>query len=209
MPRGIKGRMMIATFNESLQFLWQYLQPLKRRVVLLLGLLLGGIALQLISPQLIRRFLDQAQAGTAVNLMIGTAVLYLITVVSQKALTLLTTYVGEDLGWTATNQLRSDLASHCLRLDMGFHKLRTPGELIERIDGDVSTLAEYFSQLIVQVAGNGLLMMGVIALIFVESWPVWGNRIGLRGVDVYVSTHFAWPHEPHPRQDSPKLCGAV
>jgi ATP-binding cassette, subfamily B, bacterial len=161
---------MIATFNESVRFLWQYLLPLKRRVALLLLLLLGGITLQLMAPQLIRQFLDEAQAGAAVRLMVETAVLYLIIVISQKAMSLLTTYIGEDVGWTATNQLRSDLATHCLHLDMGFHKLRTPGELIQRIDGDVSTLAEYFSRLIVHFAGNGLLMMGVIVLIFLEAW---------------------------------------
>ena len=45
-----------------------------------------------------------------------------------------------------------------MRLDMGFHKLKTPGELIERIDGDVMNLAEYFSELVVQVFANAVLL---------------------------------------------------
>ena len=61
-------------------------------------------------------------------------------VLGQKILSLVSVYVGEDVGWDATNRLRVDLAAHVLRLDMGFHKLRTPGELIARIDGDVGTL---------------------------------------------------------------------
>ena len=37
--------------------------------------------------------------------------------------------------------MRRDLAKHVLDLDMGFHKEHTPGELIERIDGDVTALS--------------------------------------------------------------------
>ena len=46
--------------------------------------------------------------------------------------------------------LRADLARHCLRLDLPFHKTHTPGELIERVDGDVATLGTFFSQMAVK-----------------------------------------------------------
>jgi ATP-binding cassette, subfamily B, bacterial len=159
------------------QLLWRYLIPLKGRVILLLVLLLGSIGLQLLAPQLIRRFLDQAEAGVVLNVLVLTAVLYFAITVAQKALALLSTYVGEDLGWAASNRLRVDLARHVVGLDMGFHKLKPPGELIERIDGDVNNLAEYFSQLVVQVLGNGLLVLGILLLLFRESWAAGG--IGL------------------------------
>jgi ATP-binding cassette, subfamily B, bacterial len=159
------------------QLLWLYLTPLKGRVTLLLVLLLGSIGLQLLAPQLIRQFLDQAEAGVVLNVLVLTAVLYFAITVSQKALALLSTYVGEDLGWAATNRLRVDLARHVVGLDMGFHKLKPPGELIERIDGDVNNLAQYFSQLVVQVLGNGLLVLGILLLLFRESWLAGG--IGL------------------------------
>jgi ATP-binding cassette, subfamily B, bacterial len=159
------------------QLLWLYLTPLKGRVTLLLVLLLGSIGLQLLAPQLIRRFLDQAEAGVVLNMLVLTAVLYFAITVVQKGLALLSTYVGEDLGWAATNRLRLDLARHVVGLDMGFHKLKPPGELIERIDGDVNNLAQYFSQLVVQVLGNGLLVLGILLLLFRESWLAGG--IGL------------------------------
>ena len=70
---------------------------------------------------------------------------------AQAGTAFATTYVGEDVSWTATNALRADLTQHCLRLDMDFHNARTPGELIERIDGDASELANFFSQLVLRV----------------------------------------------------------
>jgi ABC-type multidrug transport system fused ATPase/permease subunit len=101
-----------------------------------------------------------------------TAALFFVVVVTQKVISLFTVYWTTDLGWAATNQLRSDLFGHTLRLDMGFHKMRTPGELIERVDGDVGNLAEYFSELVVHLIGNGLLVIGVLALLFREAWTV-------------------------------------
>ncbi|MCI0397120.1 MAG: ABC transporter ATP-binding protein/permease [Chloroflexi bacterium] len=161
---------MMATTQKPYTLLWRYLRPHWFRVSLLAVLLLGGISLQLAAPQVIRRFLDLAQSGAVIQVLIGTAVLYFAVTIGQKAIALLTVYASEDLGWAATNQLRADLAEHCLRLDMGFHKLHPPGELIERIDGDVSNLAEYFSELVVQMLGNSLLALGILALLAGEDW---------------------------------------
>ena len=119
------------------QLLKTYLLPHKWRLVQLSVLLFSGSGLQLFAPQLMRRFLDGAQTGAAMRVLLQTAVFFFIVTVIQKFVTIATTYVSQDLGWTATNQLRADLAQHVLRLDMGFHKMRTSGELIERIDGDV------------------------------------------------------------------------
>lgn len=163
--------------NSTFSMLVRYLRPFWRRVLLLTVLLLGSVGLQLVGPQLIRRLLDGAQAGVETQVLMGTAVTFFIIVLSEKIISLLNTYLSEDLGWATTNHLRTDLMGHSLRLDMGFHKLHTPGELIERIDGDVSSLAEYFSNLVVQVLGNSLLVVGILILLFSESWQF--GAIGL------------------------------
>src|SRR5262249_24896871 len=76
------------------------------------------------------------------------------------------------VGWTATNRLRVDLALHCLRLDLAFHKAHSAGELIERVDGDVNELANFFSRIILTLVGNGLLVAGVVILLWHESWQI-------------------------------------
>ncbi len=81
-------------------------------------------------------------------------------------------YVAQNVGLIATNRIRADLTTHCLKLDMGFHNARTPGELIERVDGDVSKLENFLSQFLVQVILNGLLLAGVAVLLFLIDWRV-------------------------------------
>jgi ABC-type multidrug transport system fused ATPase/permease subunit len=105
---------------------------------------------------------------------VGAGVLFVTIALVTQALTVLATYLGESVGWNATNRLRVDLAHHCLRLDMPFHKTHTPGEMIERIDGDVSAMSNFFSTFVIKVLGNILLMLGVLVVLFLEDW-----RIGL------------------------------
>jgi ABC-type multidrug transport system fused ATPase/permease subunit len=55
---------------------------------------------------------------------------------------------------------------------MSFHNNSRPGELIERIDGDVTELANFFSQLVIRVLGNIILMMGILVAMLLVDWRV-------------------------------------
>lgn len=149
-----------------------YLRPEKPRVVLLSLAVSVGIALQLLTPQLLRRFVDSAVTKEALAVLLQIAVVYILAAVSAQFFSSWSKYLGEDVGWKATNHVRGDLTRHCLALDLSFHKTRTPGEMIERIDGDCSALANFFSQFIVGVLANAALLVGVLALLFRVDWRV-------------------------------------
>jgi len=154
------------------QLLITYLGPQRWQVLLLAGLVLLSIALQLINPQIIRYFLDSVESGGQLRQLLGAAALFMVITIVQQLVRLGATYIGETVGWTATNWLRVDLARHCLRLDMAFHKVHTPGELIERVDGDVNELANVFSHMLLTLVGNALLLLGVVILLWRESWQI-------------------------------------
>ena len=146
-----------------------YLRPYRPRVVLLAVLLFTGIAFQLINPQIIRSFIDQAIEGAERPELVRLALIFAVLAVGHQALSVFSTYLAENIGWSATNELRGDLAEHCLRLDMGFHKTRTPGEMIERVDGDVTALSNFFGQFVIHVVGNLVLLIGILLLLFREN----------------------------------------
>jgi len=58
----------------------------------------------------------------------------------------------------------------------GFHTKRTAGELIERIDGDVSSLTTVFSQFVFQIVGSGLLIVGILLVLFIRD-PLVGTAL--------------------------------
>ena len=148
----------------------RYLRPLRARVILLAVLLFTGIGLRVLNPQLIARFLDRAQEGAGLAELLQLAAWFMVLAVLYQGLSVGATYFAEQVGWTATNEMRARLAEHLLDLDMSFHKTKTPGELIERVDGDVTTLSNFFSSFVIHVVGNGVLVISVVALMWREHW---------------------------------------
>lgn len=143
----------------------RYVGPHWPRLALLGLLLASSIGLQLANPQLLRAFIDGAIAGSPAGSLVLLAAIFVVLALLNTLVSSAAQYVGESLGWAATNALRADLALHCLRLDLGFHSSRTPGELIERIDGDVTSLAGFFSRFVVNVIGNLALVVGVLIVV--------------------------------------------
>lgn len=167
--------------THQIRLLREHLGPQWPRLALLTALLLATTLLSVINPQLVRLFIDAAfaagtqtaaQAGETARTLAWAALAFLGIGLVQQALSAYATYVSNDVGWAATNRLRAALALHCLRLDMTFHNARTPGELIERIDGDVSALANFFSAFTVRILGSVLLLLGVVVMLWREDWRV-------------------------------------
>src|SRR5689334_9982035 len=132
-----------SSLRQYRELLSRYLKPQTRSVILMATLLLAGIAIKLINPQVLRYFLDAAQAAGASHNLKLAAGLFLVFAILQQVMELATRYTAALVGWSSTNHLRADLALHILHLDMPFHKSHTPGELIDRADGDVTQLSNF------------------------------------------------------------------
>ncbi len=166
--------------NRYWRLLARYLRPQWPRMGLLAVILCGTIGVQVVTPLVASHFIDGATSGGALRDLIFLALLTMALALAGQGVAVAETYVAENVSWAATNALRADLVTHLLRLDATFHTAHTPGELIERVDGDVATMARFFSRFVVYVLGNGLLIVGVLALLFYVDW-----RVGL-GMSTFV-----------------------
>jgi ATP-binding cassette subfamily B protein len=164
------------TSNIPLRQYWdllaEHIRPQRLHFTYLTVLLLGSIGLQIVNPQIMRTFIDAATSGAGSAVLVHSALLFIGLALVQQVVSVGARYYGEDVAWTATNALRSQLAAHCLNLDMSFHGDMSPGKLIERIDGDVSQLSTFFSQLMIRLIGNLLLLVGILVALYREDWRV-------------------------------------
>ena len=158
--------------KRYLTLLNTYLKPQWVRTLLLAVLLLSSIGLQLLNPQILRYFIDTAIAGGATTSLVWAGIFFIIVALLNLGVSVATTYFSEYIAWTATNQLRADLVAHCLALDMSFHKEHTSGELIERIDGDVDALSNFFSQFTLHLLNSMLVTLCILVLFFLIDWRV-------------------------------------
>jgi ATP-binding cassette, subfamily B, bacterial len=163
---------MKISLHQYMALLRDYLAPQRARVAGLGALLLASVGLQLAGPQIIRTFIDRASAGAPIGDLVRLAVAFIGVALLTQSVALGATYLGEQVAWIATNRLRGDLALHCLRLDMPFHKIYPAGAMIERIDGDVSAMAGFFSQFVMKIIGSLLLLIGAMTMLYREDWHV-------------------------------------
>ncbi len=82
--------------------------------------------------------------------------------------------------WRTTNELRLTMTRHVLGLDHEFHRTHTPGELIQRVDGDVTSVSDFLSRVVTKAFGSAVLVGGIIIVLTVIDW-----RLGL-GMALYV-----------------------
>jgi ATP-binding cassette subfamily B protein len=148
------------------------LRPSRRSTVALAAVVIVTTVLPLLGPQFTKAFVDGAVAGREVSALTLIAVGYLIIAVVAQGAKLLTAWLASRSAWDGTNRLREDLAEHALDLDMAYHGQHTPGEMIERVDGDVVALADFIVALLLDVVVSILLLVGVIIVVFTVDWRI-------------------------------------
>lgn len=199
-------------FGQYGDLLATYLKPQWGKSLILLLLLLLATGLQLISPQIVAYFIDVATGNAAKNNLTWAALLFIGVGVGQQIVSAFSTYLSADVGWTATNRLRADLTRHVLRLDMSFHNNIVPGQLIERIDGDITQISLFFSEFVIKVLGSGLLLVGVVIAMLAENWLVGLTLtifVGLAFVVMNVIRNIAVSALTAERQADAELFGVI
>ena len=192
------------SFGEYATLLKQYLRHLKSRFFWLIIFMAISIVLSLLSPQILRFFIDVATnkledskdllrsflfplaESLGQDPLVTASLLFIALSIVGQFIWLVTSYLSQDIGWKTTNQIRGDLAQHCLSLDMTFHHQKTPGEMVERVDGDTIALATFFSALVIDVFG-GLIRLGLILLmVFLEDWRIGLAMTAFTAISIYV-----------------------
>jgi ATP-binding cassette subfamily B protein len=165
---------MTSSSRDARRLVLRRLWPGRRAAVGLSAAILATTVLPLLAPQLTRWFVDSAIAGESTRLLTLIALGYLGLAISGQLARMLTAWLASRLSWDGTNRLREDLAAHALDLDMAYHGQRTPGEMIERVDGDVIALSEFVVALLLDVIASLLLLLGVLIIILAVDLRIGG-----------------------------------
>jgi ATP-binding cassette, subfamily B, bacterial len=159
-----------ASRRNVLRLLW----PGRRAALALAVAITAMTVLPLLAPQFTRKFVDGAIGGEPSRALVVIALGYLALAVSGQLARMFTAWLASRLAWDGTNRLRETLAEHALDLDMGYHGQRTPGEMIERVDGDVVALAEFVVAFVLDVIASLLLLLGVLVIVLAVDLRIGG-----------------------------------
>ncbi|MEU6713347.1 ABC transporter ATP-binding protein [Nonomuraea sp. NPDC046802] len=148
------------------------LRPGPRQAAALAAAIIAATALPLAAPHITRRFVDDAIGGAGTDHLTVVAAGYLALAVAGQAARMVTAWLAGRLAWDGTNRLRERLTEHALGLDIDYHGRHTPGEMIERVDGDVVAVADFVVAFLLDVVASALLLAGVVVVVFGVDWRI-------------------------------------
>jgi len=134
------------------------------------ALVAAGSGLILTGPLIVRSIVDRATSGTTTSQLSRLAVLFLIVAVVSQLINMAVAWMATITAWHTTNGIRIRLARHVLGLSHAFHRQHTPGELIQRVDGDVTSVSDFMGRVIPRAAGALFTMVGMIGVLVVVDW---------------------------------------
>jgi ATP-binding cassette, subfamily B, bacterial len=171
--------------GSSARTLVHVLRPAAGRWVALGGLVAAGSALALTGPLIVRQVVDRATEGAGVTELRTLAVAFLAIAVLRQVVDVITARAATLIAWRTTNEFRLEMTRHVLGLDHEFHRRHTPGELIQRVDGDITAVNDLCSRVLTRAVGSLLLVVGMVAVVAVIDW-----RVGV-GMGVYIAAAVA------------------
>lgn len=136
-----------------------------------LGVLVAfGSGMALAGPLVVRRIIDEAGLGAGRSTLVGLAALFLLLAVATQLITVAVAWFATVTSWHTSNAIRLQLAAHVLGLDHEFHRRHTPGELIQRVDGDVTSVSDFFGRVVPKVIGAAAMIVGMVLVLAALDW---------------------------------------
>ena len=149
-----------------------YVKPYKLTFVIAAFLTIFLAANALLQPILIQKTLDNYILKDDYNGLVFMVGLMIAQLVIQTVAQYYQTYLTNSLGQSVIRDLRKDIFNHITSLRLKYFD-RTPiGMLITRTVSDLETIADIFSEGLISIMGDLLLVFAVIGYMLYQDWKL-------------------------------------
>jgi ATP-binding cassette subfamily B protein len=146
------------------------LKPYKRKLLFCLFLLAAATILSLYWPVLLKRALDIEIKNNDFHGLLITALGIGLLQATALALQYIQRIRLEIIGQNVMVDLKRRLFDHMLSLDVSFFDRNPVGRLMARIESDTEALRMLFTNTVVLIVGDLLLMTGILGVMLYYSW---------------------------------------
>ena len=149
-----------------------YVRPYRRTFVISAFLTIFLAVIALVQPVLVERTLDDYILVGNYNGLVFMISLMLVQLAVQTAAQYYQTYSTNTLGQSVILDLRIHIFNHITSMKLKFFD-RTPiGILITRTVSDLETIADIFSEGLISIIGDLLLVVSIITFMLVQDWKL-------------------------------------
>ncbi len=177
------------SYKEAMKKLLPYLIEHKKGLSVCFGLLVGTTLFSLTWPYLLKRVLDVNVPSHDFNGLLLTVaaigVIQLVTIVLQYFMRIKLETIGQDVMLS----LKRTLFNHILSLDVDYFDKNPVGRLLARVESDCESLRLLFTNTIVLILGDIILLTGIYSILFYFNWKlalVLFLNIPIIGLFIYI-----------------------
>jgi ATP-binding cassette, subfamily B, multidrug efflux pump len=142
----------------------RYLAPYRWLVLGALALLPPATAAKLAQPYLLKMAIDNHIVQGRMEGLPLLALWFLLLLLADSLLTYAEVWLLQYLGQKIMQDLRLELFAHVQRLPSSFFDRTPTGSLVTRLTSDVEVLGEMFAAGIITVAGDFLVLVGIVGI---------------------------------------------
>ena len=173
----------------------------KKGLIVCLSLLIGITVLSLAWPWLIREAIDgpiaselqkegdQRGFNSILWIGLGIVIIQILTLFLQYWQRVKLETIGQDIMLA----LKTKIFDHMLSLDISFFDTNPVGRLMARVESDAESLRMLFTNTVVLVVGDIVLMAGIYGIMFYTNWKIaliLGAFVPLLAVLIYIFHRF-------------------
>ncbi len=157
---------------QLLKRIMRYVKPYNRIFVIAAFLTIFIAVITLAQPILMEIGLDRYILSGNYNGLVFIVILMVAQLIIQTVAQYYQTYTTNALGQSVIRDLRIHVFNHIMSLRLRYFD-RTPiGMLITRTVSDLETIADIFSEGLISIAGDMLLVISIITYMLIQDWKL-------------------------------------
>ena len=153
---------------------WKFIKPFTPQLALALGLMLIMIAVDIINPLITQNILDTLNINEHptidINHVFLVSGIYFVLILFNSFLIYFNTMLLQKVGQSAIYNLRMVVFKHIDSLSVNQLNEIPVGSLVTRLTSDTNALCDLFTNTIINMIRNILMLVATVIVIFVMDW---------------------------------------
>lgn len=154
--------------KQAFRTMFRYAKPYRATFLFVFACTFFAIGADLLQPYLVKIAIDDhvltGEHGIRTLFLLGGA--YFVLAALSLAFSYIQANLLQKVGQSIVGQLRKDLFHHISRQSMSFFDRISSGSLVTNISSDTETINQFFTQVLLSLVRDGLMLIMVIAFMF-------------------------------------------
>ena len=148
--------------GEIIRRLLAYAKPYRKQFLLVVAVMLASIAYDIVSPRLVGRIEEMVKASFALKELFALVAVYASILIVSLICNYIQAMVLQSIGQKILSKMRMDVFSHIESLSHAQLSEIPVGKLVTRVSNDPNSISYMFTNILVTLAKNTLLVFGVL-----------------------------------------------